>query len=85
MKRCFIGLTLFWSLFVMGQDKELQFILYFEHDQYQLAQNQRLRIDSLLALPNKDLYDVHISGFTKRHIGQGKERLIISKNLQEEK
>ncbi|MGB1410793.1 MAG: OmpA family protein [Flavobacteriaceae bacterium] len=82
MKRCFIGLTLFWSLFVMGQDKELQFNLYFEHDQYQLAQNQRLRIDSLLALPNKDLYDVHINGFTN-NIGHEEYNLELSRKRAE--
>lgn len=82
MKRCVIGLTLFWSLFVLGQDKELQFNLYFEHDQYQLAQDQRLRIDSLLALPNKDLYDVHINGFTN-NIGPEQYNLELSRKRAE--
>ena len=48
----------------MGQDNEIQFNIYFEHDKYLLNPEQQTRLDSLIALPNKERYDLHIKGFT---------------------
>jgi len=82
MKLCAAGFALLWSLIVLGQEKELQFNLYFEHDQYHLAPDQRIRIDSLLSLPNKELYDVHINGFTN-NIGPKQYNLELSRKRAE--
>lgn len=65
-----------------GQDKEIQFNIYFEHDQYDLQPEQRTRLDSLLALPDKERYDVHINGFTN-DIGSAQYNLELSRKRAE--
>jgi outer membrane protein OmpA-like peptidoglycan-associated protein len=75
-------LTVFLSLAAIGQEKEIQFNIYFNHDQYTLEPQQRQRLNSLLALPNKDLYDLHINGFTN-DIGSTKYNLELSRKRAE--
>jgi len=77
-----ISLTFFWSLAFLGQDKEIQFNIYFDHDKYILNPNQQTRLDSLVALPDKDRYDVHINGFTN-DIGSAKYNLELSRKRAE--
>ena len=66
----------------MGQDKEIQFNIYFEHDKYLLNPEQQTRLDSLIALPNKERYDLHIKGFTNE-IGSAKYNLELSRKRAE--
>ena len=75
-------MTLFWSHYLAGQDKEIQFNIYFAHDQYTLETQQRTRLDSLLALPDKERYDVHINGFTN-DIGSAQYNLELSRKRAE--
>lgn len=75
-------LALFLSLAAVGQEKEIQFNIYFDHDQYTLKTQQRLRLDSLLDLPDKDRYDLHINGFTN-DIGSVKYNLELSRKRAE--
>ena len=66
----------------MGQDKELQFNIYFDHDKYDLKPEQQTRLDSLITLPDKDRYDIHINGFTNE-IGSAKYNLELSRKRAE--
>ena len=75
-------LAINWSQTAVGQDKEIAFNIYFAHDQYSLEPQQRSRLDSLLALPNKERYDVHINGFTN-DIGSAKYNLELSRKRAE--
>ena len=75
-------LTNFWSNVLMGQDKEIQFNIYFAHDEYSLEIEQHIRLDSLLALPNKEHYDIHINGFTN-DIGSAQYNLELSRKRAE--
>jgi len=75
-------MTVFWSSPLMGQDKEIQFNIYFNHDQFTLEADQRTRLDSLLALPDKERYDVHINGFTN-DIGPAQYNLELSRKRAE--
>jgi outer membrane protein OmpA-like peptidoglycan-associated protein len=75
-------MTILWSNAVMAQDNEIQFNIYFAHDQYSLEAEQRTLLDSLLALPDKERYDIHINGFTN-DIGSAQYNLELSRKRAE--
>lgn len=77
-----LSMTILWSNAVMAQDNEIQFNIYFAHDQYSLEAEQRTRLDSLLALPDKEQYDIHINGFTN-DIGSAQYNLELSRKRAE--
>jgi outer membrane protein OmpA-like peptidoglycan-associated protein len=77
-----LSMTILWSNAVMAQDNEIQFNIYFAHDQYSLEAEQRTRLDSLLALPDKERYDIHINGFTN-DIGSAQYNLELSRKRAE--
>lgn len=77
-----LSMTILWSDAVMAQDNEIQFNIYFAHDQYSLEAEQRTRLDSLLALPDKERYDIHINGFTN-DIGSAQYNLELSRKRAE--
>lgn len=66
----------------LAQDREVQFNIYFAHDQYSLEPQERIRLDSLLALPDKERYDLHINGFTN-DIGPAQYNLELSRKRAE--
>ncbi len=77
-----LSMTILWSNAVMAQDNEIQFNIYFAHDQYSLEAEQRTLLDSLLALPDKERYDIHINGFTN-DIGSAQYNLELSRKRAE--
>ncbi len=77
-----LSMTILWSDAVMAQDNEIQFNIYFAHDQYSLEAEQKTRLDSLLALPDKERYDIHINGFTN-DIGSAQYNLELSRKRAE--
>lgn len=77
-----LSMTILWSNAVMAQDNEIQFNIYFAHDQYILEAEQRTLLDSLLALPDKERYDIHINGFTN-DIGSAQYNLELSRKRAE--
>ncbi len=62
--------------------QEKQFSLYYENDQYELNENHRRFIDSLNQLDQKDLYDIHIIGYTNS-VGEKDYNLELSRKRAE--
>lgn len=64
----------------LGQ--ETQFTLYYAHDKYELTAEHMRFIDSLNAVPDKHLYDIHIKGYTNS-IGTENYNLELSRKRAE--
>lgn len=47
-----------------AQDIDRKFTLYYENDSYELTEAHHHLLDSLKALEDKELYDIHIKGYT---------------------
>ncbi len=69
-------------MWVTAQETEQKFSLYYANDQYELTSQHHLLIDSLKGLPNKELYDIHIKGFTN-NLGSTDYNLELSRKRAE--
>lgn len=76
-------LIFFFPFFVLAQHEEQKFSLFYENDQYNLTPTHHVLLDSLIAIPNKDLFDVHIKGFTNS-IGNATYNLALSQKRAEQ-
>lgn len=65
-----------------AQNVEKKFSLYYANDSYDLTQEHQLLLDSLKQLPEKDLYDIHIKGYTN-NIGTETYNLELSRKRAE--
>lgn len=79
--RTILVLLLFLSLGFL-QAQESKYTLFYEHDKFELTQQHMRFIDSLNGIPDKDLYDVHIKGYTNS-IGNETYNLELSKRRAE--
>lgn len=64
-----VGRFLFFILVLLSyklssQDIERKYSLYYANDSYELTLQHHLLLDSLKSLEHKELYDVHIKGYT---------------------
>lgn len=64
MKKVGCLIVLLFSLQGYAQDLERKYTLYYANDSYELTQEHHQLLDSLKGLENKELYDVHIKGYT---------------------
>lgn len=64
MKYLSLHIFLFFPLFIIGQEKEQQFSLYFENDKYELTTSHLKIIDSINLAKHKEELDIHIKGYT---------------------
>ena len=62
--------------------QETRFTLYYEHDKYELTPEHMRFIDSLNGISEKELYDVHIKGYTNS-IGSEAYNLELSRRRAE--
>lgn len=66
-----------------AQHKEQKFSLFYENDLFELTPTHHQLLDSLIALPDKELFDVHIQGFTN-NIGDASYNLSLSQKRAEQ-
>ncbi|MBX2828462.1 MAG: OmpA family protein [Flavobacteriaceae bacterium] len=59
-----VFLVLLSCSFLMAQEDEIQFTLFYANDQYELTPKHHMLLDSLKGLSYKDSLDVHIKGYT---------------------
>lgn len=64
MRTYYCILLAFISFTSYSQDVEQKFSLYYANDSYELTPEHHRSLDSLKALENKALYDIHIKGYT---------------------
>lgn len=62
--------------------QETRYTLYYEHDKFELTPAHLQFLDSLNTTPNKELYDVHIKGYTNS-IGSETYNLELSRRRAE--
>jgi len=65
-----------------GQSFEKKFTLHYANDAFELTQEHHQLLDSLKSLPQKDLYDIHIKGYTN-NIGSEQYNLELSRKRAE--
>ncbi|MEZ4858649.1 MAG: OmpA family protein [Flavobacteriaceae bacterium] len=66
----------------LAQESEKKFSLFYENDQFDLTQEHFQLIDSLKALENKSLFDIHIKGYTNS-VGEENYNLELSRKRAE--
>lgn len=67
---------------LFGQDLERKYSLYYTNDSYELTNEHHQLLDSLKGLDNKELYDVHIKGYTN-NIGSKEYNKELSRKRAE--
>lgn len=70
------------SLGCLGQLPDRQFSLFYENAQFELTEAHHRLLDSLKGMENKELYDVHIKGYTNS-IGEEIYNLELSRKRAE--
>ena len=67
---------------VCSQETEQKFSLYYDNDHYELTQQHYKLLDSLKSISDKQLFDIHIKGYTNS-IGTNEYNLELSKKRAE--
>lgn len=68
--------------FCFGQNTDQQFSLFYENAQFELTEEHHGLLDSLKGIENKDLYDIHIKGYTNS-VGEESYNLELSRKRAE--